>query len=133
MAEIAAFGMTRRRGIEACDDPALVLLAESIAPVCTIVGKTWRLHLEKLVKVDPSENLRMIGESIAFLCGQGKRVIYDSEHFFDGWRDDPAYAIACLEAAAEAGAEDDRALRYERFIAAFSGGDGDSCRGGGTR
>jgi 2-isopropylmalate synthase len=104
-AEIAAFGMTRRRGLAAGEDPALVLLAESIAPVCTIVGKTWRLHLEKLVKVDPAENLRMIAESVAYLRSAGKRVIYDAEHFFDGWRADAPYAIACLEAAAQAGAE----------------------------
>ncbi|MGD0198133.1 MAG: citramalate synthase [Solirubrobacteraceae bacterium] len=104
-AEIAAFGMTRRRGIAASEDAGLVLLAESVAPVCTIVGKTWALHLEKIVKVDRAENLRMIAESVEFLRAQGKRVIYDSEHFFDGWRDDPAYAIACIEAAAEGGAE----------------------------
>jgi 2-isopropylmalate synthase len=104
-AEIAAFGMTRRRGVEAAADPALVLLAESVAPVCTIVGKTWALHLEKIVKVGRGENLHMIGDSVAFLCSAGKRVIYDAEHFFDGWRADPAYAIACIEAASEAGAE----------------------------
>ncbi len=104
-AEIAAFGMTRRRGMAAADDLALVLLAESIAPVCTIVGKTWRLHLEKLVKVEPAENLRMISESVGFLRAAGKRVIYDAEHFFDGFRADGAYALACLESAAQAGAE----------------------------
>ena len=104
-AEIAAFGMTRRRDVEASNDPALVLLAASVAPICTIVGKTWRLHLDKLVKVDAAENLRMIGESVAFLRAAGKRVIYDAEHFFDSFRADPAYAITCLEAAAEAGAE----------------------------
>ncbi len=104
-AEIAAFGMTRRRDVSADNDPALALLAESVAPVCTIVGKTWTLHLEKLVKVDRAENLRMIVESIEFLLSQGKRVIYDAEHFFDGWRAEPAYAIACVTAAAEAGAE----------------------------
>jgi 2-isopropylmalate synthase len=97
--------MTRRRDTAAEEDPALVLLAECFAPVCTIVGKTWVLHLEKLVKVDRAENLRMIEESVAFLRGAGKRVIYDAEHFFDGWRDDPDYAIACLGAAAQAGAE----------------------------
>jgi 2-isopropylmalate synthase len=104
-AEIAAFGMTRRRDVTASEDPALVLLAESVAPVCTIVGKTWTLHLEKLVKVDRPENLRMIAESVEFLRGQGKRVIYDAEHFFDGWRAEPEYAIACVTAAAESGAE----------------------------
>jgi 2-isopropylmalate synthase len=104
-AEIAAFGMTRRRDVGASDDPALALLAESVAPVCTIVGKTWTLHLEKVVKVDRAENLRMIADSVAFLRGKGKRLIYDAEHYFDGWRAEPAYAIACIEAAAQAGAE----------------------------
>ena len=73
--------------------------------MCTLVGKTWSLHLEKVVKVDRDENLRMIAESVAFLVGQGKRVIYDAEHFFDGFADDPGYALRCLRAAAEAGAE----------------------------
>ena len=104
-AEIAAFGMTRRRGTAAGDDPALRVLAECFAPVCTLVGKTWALHLEKVVRVDRDENLRMIAESVAFLVGEGKRVIYDAEHFFDGFADDPAYALRCLRVAAEAGAE----------------------------
>ena len=104
-AEIAAFGMTRRRDVAAHDDPALRLLADCFAPVCTLVGKTWSLHLEKVTRVDPDENLRMIAESVAFLRQQGKRVIYDAEHFFDAWADDSAYALRCLRAAAEAGAE----------------------------
>jgi 2-isopropylmalate synthase len=104
-AEIAAFGMTRRRGIAAHDDPALRVLADCFAPVCTLVGKTWRLHLEKVTKVDPEENLAMIAESIGFLREQGKRVVYDAEHFFDAFRDDAAYALGCLRAAVDAGAE----------------------------
>jgi 2-isopropylmalate synthase len=104
-ASVAAFGMTRRRGVAAGEDPALRVLAECFAPVCTLVGKTWRLHLEKVVKVDDDENLRMISESVAFLVGEGKRVVYDAEHFFDGFADDPQYALRCLRAAAEAGAE----------------------------
>ena len=104
-ADVCAFGMTRRRGIRAEDDEALRLLAASWTPVSTLVGKTWGLHLEKVVRVGREENLRMIAESVAFLVAQGKRVIYDAEHFFDGWRDDPAYALACLRAALEAGAE----------------------------
>ena len=104
-AEIAAFGMTRRRELRAEDDPALRLLAGSCAPVVTLVGKTWRLHLERVTKVEPEENLAMIADSVAFLAGEGKRVVYDAEHFFDGFRDDPAYALRCLRAAAEAGAE----------------------------
>jgi len=104
-ADVCAFGMTRRRDVSADQDPALRVLADSFAPVCTLVGKTWSLHLEKVVKVGRDENLAMIAESVAFLIAQGKRVIYDAEHFFDGYRDDPQYAIACLRAAAEAGAE----------------------------
>ena len=103
-AEIAAFGMTRRRDASAADDAGLRVLAESFAPVCTIVGKTWSLHLEKVTQVDPEENLRMIADSVAFLTEAGKRVVYDAEHFFDAWRDDPAYALRCLRAAADAGA-----------------------------
>jgi 2-isopropylmalate synthase len=104
-AEIAAFGMTRRRDVTADADPALRLLAECFAPVCTLVGKTWSLHLEKVVRVAPEENLAMIADSVAFLAGEGKRVIYDAEHFFDGFRADEAYALGCLRAAAGAGAE----------------------------
>jgi 2-isopropylmalate synthase len=104
-AQIAAFGMTRRRGLRADRDPALAVLAECFAPVCTVVGKTWTLHLQKVVKVAPDENLRMIADTVAFLARAGKRVIYDAEHFFDGFATDPVYALACLRAAAEAGAD----------------------------
>ncbi len=104
-AVIAAFGMTRRRDLPADRDRALRLLADCFAPVCTLVGKTWALHLDKVVQVGRDENLAMIAESVAFLVAQGKRVIYDAEHFFDGFRDDPSYALACLRAAMEAGAE----------------------------
>ena len=104
-AQVAAFGMTRRRNTPADADPALRVLADCFAPVCTLVGKTWALHLEKVVKVDRDENLRMISESIAFLVGAGKRVIYDAEHFFDGYADDREYALRCLRTAADAGAE----------------------------
>jgi 2-isopropylmalate synthase len=103
-ASVAAFGMTRRRDTKADEDPALRVLAGSFAPVATLVGKTWSLHLEKVVKVDRDENMRMIADSVAFLLAQGKRVIYDAEHFFDGFADDRDYAIACLRAAAESGA-----------------------------
>jgi 2-isopropylmalate synthase len=104
-ADIAAFGMTRRRDAAADEDEGLRTLAECFAPVCTIVGKTWALHLEKVVRVDRAENLAMIAESVAFLVGAGKRVVYDAEHFFDAYRDDAAYALDCLRAAAGAGAE----------------------------
>jgi 2-isopropylmalate synthase len=104
-AQIAAFGMTRRRDGAADQDPGLRVLAASFAPVCTLVGKTWGLHLDKVVRASREENLAMIAESVAFLIGEGKRVIYDAEHFFDGYRDDRAYALECLRTAAGAGAD----------------------------
>jgi 2-isopropylmalate synthase len=104
-AEVCAFGMTRRRGLAAEDDEALRELAACFAPVCTLVGKTWSLHLDKVTKVTGEENLGMITDSICFLRASGKRVVYDAEHFFDGWRDDRDYALDCLRAAVAAGAE----------------------------
>ncbi len=104
-ATICAFGMTRRRDRAAEDDPGLAALVGSFAPVVTLVGKTWALHLDKVTKVSREENLAMIADSVRFCGEQGKRVIYDPEHFFDGWRDDPVYALECLDAAVSAGAE----------------------------
>jgi 2-isopropylmalate synthase len=104
-AQTCAFGMTRRRGVAAEDDPALNELVACLAPVCTLVGKTWALHLDKVTKVSPEENLGMIADSICFLRAHGKRVVYDAEHFFDAWREDSAYALDCLRAAVAAGAE----------------------------
>jgi 2-isopropylmalate synthase len=104
-AEICAFGMTRRRDVPADEDLALQVLVESFAPVVTMVGKTWALHLDKVTRVSRDENLTMISDSIGFCRSRGKRVIYDAEHFFDAYRDDPGYALECLRAAAEAGAE----------------------------
>lgn len=103
-AKICAFGMTRRRGVSAEEDEGLQVLAKCFAPVCTLVGKTWKLHLEKVIKVEPEENLKMIAESVSYLIAQGKQVVYDAEHFFDGYRDDRDYAIECLQASAKAGA-----------------------------
>jgi 2-isopropylmalate synthase len=104
-ATICAFGMTRRRDVAAEDDEALRTLVECFAPVVTLVGKTWGLHLEKVTKVSREENLTMIADSVAFCRATGKRVVYDAEHFFDGYRDDARYALECLRAAADAGAE----------------------------
>jgi 2-isopropylmalate synthase len=104
-ATIAAFGMTRRRDIAAEDDAALSVLVEGFAPVVCLVGKSWRLHVDKVIKVSVEENLAMIADSIAFLRAEGKRAVFDAEHFFDGYRDDAAYALECVRAAAAAGAE----------------------------
>ena len=105
VSEIVAFGMTRRRDTPASADEGLRVLAESFAPVCTLVGKSSVLHVEKVVRVSREENLTMIGESIAFLAKQGKRVLFDAEHFFDGYALDWGYALDTLRAAAVAGAE----------------------------
>jgi 2-isopropylmalate synthase len=104
-AVIVAFGMTRRRDTAASGDEGLRVLAESFAPACTIVGKASTLHVEKVVRVSREENLAMIADSVAFLVDGGKRVLFDAEHFFDGFNLDPGYALDCLRAAAEAGAE----------------------------
>ena len=104
-AELVAFGMTRRRDCAADADEGLRVLADCAVPACTLVGKASPLHVEKVVRVTRAENLRMIADSVAFLAAAGKRVLFDAEHFFDGFELDPGYALSCLRAAAEAGAE----------------------------
>ncbi len=104
-ATICAFAITRHRDLAADEDPALAALTSSFAPVCTLVGKTWGLHLEKVTHASREENVAMIADSVRFCRERGKRVVYDAEHFFDGWREDRGYALECLRAAADAGAE----------------------------
>jgi 2-isopropylmalate synthase len=104
-ATIAAFGMTRRRDRAAADDEALTVLTSSFAPAVCLVGKSSPLHVEKVIRVSREENLAMIADSIAFCRERGKRAIFDAEHFFDGYREDRAYALECVAAAADAGAE----------------------------
>ncbi len=104
-ARIAAFGSTRRARVRCEDDANLVALLEAGTPVVTLVGKSSTLHVERILETTRDENLRMIGESVAFLKGQGREVVYDAEHFFDGHRLDAAYALDTLAAAAEAGAD----------------------------
>lgn len=104
-AQVCAFGMTRRRGVAAENDPSLLALRDSMAPVCTVVGKTWDLHVTEVLRVDLKENLAMIRESIEFLRAEGRRVFYDAEHFFDGYSANPEYALQTLLTAQEAGAE----------------------------
>jgi 2-isopropylmalate synthase len=103
--EVVAFGMTRRRGIAAEEDPGLRTLVESFAPVVCLVGKTWALHLDKVTRVSRDENVAMIMDSVNLCRARGKRVVYDAEHFFDAWREDTRYALECLRAAVAAGAE----------------------------
>ena len=104
-AQIAAFGSTCRKGVTAADDQGLRDLLECGAPVVTIVGKTWDKQVVLALQAELDENLRMIGESVAHLKAAGRRVVFDAEHFFDGYASDPAYALACLRAAADAGAD----------------------------
>lgn len=103
-AKVCAFGMTRRRGVAAKDDIGMQALAGSGAPVCTVVGKTWDFHVTEVLNVSLEENLAMIRESVAFLAGCGREVIYDAEHFFDGFKANPEYAAKTIAAAAEGGA-----------------------------
>lgn len=103
--QVCAFGMTRRRGVTADQDPGLRALVESHAPVCTVVGKTWDLHVSEVLRVSAEENLAMIRDSVAYLRSEGRRVIYDAEHFFDGFKANPEFALRTVRAAAEAGAE----------------------------
>ena len=101
---VAAFGMTRRRDVAAEDDIGMLALRDSLAPVCTVVGKSWGLHVTEVLRVELDENLAMLADSVAFLVGEGREVIYDAEHFFDGWAADPDYALKTISAAAAAGA-----------------------------
>ena len=102
--KISAFGSTRRIGISVNDDPQLQTLLEADTPVITIFGKTWLLHVTEVLKTSREENLKMINESVAFLYAHSKEVIYDAEHFFDGYKDNAGYAMETLMAAKEGGA-----------------------------
>lgn len=103
-AKVTAFGMTRRRGIGADEDVGMCALRDSKAPVITVVGKTWDLHVNEVLRVDEKENLAMIRDSVAFLVAEGREVIYDAEHCFDGLRANQEFALKTLKAAEEAGA-----------------------------
>ena len=103
-ARVAAFGSTRRVGIRAADDANLRALLDAAAPVVTIVGKSSTLHVERVLEAGRDENLAMIADSVAWMREHGREVVYDAEHFFDGWALDSGYALATLEAAESAGA-----------------------------
>ncbi|MBC7218337.1 MAG: citramalate synthase [Candidatus Caldatribacterium sp.] len=103
-AKICAFGSTRRADNPVEEDRNIRLLLESEAPVVTIFGKSWTLHVTEALKTTLDENLRMIEDSVSYLRKQGREVIYDAEHFFDGFKADPEYALKTLQVAWEAGA-----------------------------
>ncbi len=102
---ICSFGMTRRRGVGPETDVGIQALLGTGTPACTLVGKTWDLHVTEVLRVDLQENLAMIRDSVGYLVSQGRRVIYDAEHFFDGYAANPEYALQTVQAARDAGAE----------------------------
>jgi 2-isopropylmalate synthase len=104
-ASLAAFGSTRRAGVSPEDDAQVISLLETRAPVCTIFGKSSILHVRDVLRISAEENLRMIAETVGFLVENGRRVVFDAEHFFDGYREDAEFAMETLWAAARGGAE----------------------------
>ncbi len=104
-AQLAAFSMTRRKGVAVEQDDLMRQILEAQTPVVTIVGKSWLLHVNEVLRATPDENLAMIGDTIRYLKDHGKTVIYDAEHAFDGFKDEPEYAVATWQAAEAAGAE----------------------------
>src|SRR5437762_608188 len=103
-ARVAAFGMTRRKGVAAADDTCIKALLDSQAPLITLVGKTWDLHVREVLNTSLEENLHMIEDSVACCRAAGREVFYDAEHFFDGFKRNPEYALQTLKTAQDAGA-----------------------------
>lgn len=101
---VAAFGMTRRRGMRAEDDPGMKALVAAETPVITVVGKSWDFHATNVLGVSLQENLDMISESVAFLA-KYSQIVYDAEHFFDGYKANREYALQAIASAASAGAK----------------------------
>lgn len=104
-ARIAAFGSTRRANIHVGEDPGTRALLDAETPVVTIFGKSWAFHVHEVLRTSEEENRKMIFDTVRFLKENGREVIYDAEHFFDGYKDSPAHALASLKAAKEAGAD----------------------------
>src|SRR5690348_3243196 len=95
-ARLAAFGMTRRPGRSAANDPGLAALLGNAASCVVIVGKAWDFHVDVALGIERSENLAMIGESIAHARARGRETMFDAEHFFDGYKANPGYALDCV-------------------------------------
>lgn len=104
-ARIAAFSMTRRKGMSVENDDLMRQILAAETPVATIVGKTWLLHVLEVLRARPDENLGMISDTIRYLKDHGKEVIYDAEHAFDGFKEEPDYSLATWQAAEKAGAD----------------------------
>jgi 2-isopropylmalate synthase len=103
-AKLCAFGSTRRANTPVEEDAQVRLLLEADTPVVTIFGKSWLLHVTEVLRTTPDENIAMIEDTVRHLVQAGREVVYDAEHFFDGYRADPAYALSTLDAAARGGA-----------------------------
>ncbi|MCL2374222.1 MAG: citramalate synthase [Treponema sp.] len=104
-AKVCAFGATRKKGIKAGEDANIISLLGAETQAVVIFGKSWDLHVSEVLRVSPEENLAMIAETVAFFKEKGRQVFYDAEHFFDGWKANPQYALSTLKAADDAGAE----------------------------
>jgi 2-isopropylmalate synthase len=104
-AQVVAFGMTRRKALLAEKDAGMLALRDAKTQFVTLVGKSWDLHVREVLSATEEENLAMIRDSVAFLRAEGRRVIYDAEHFFDGHRLNPDFALKTIQAAQEGGAE----------------------------
>jgi 2-isopropylmalate synthase len=104
-AKVAAFGSTRRADTPVAEDKGVIALLEADTDVVTIFGKSWALHVHDVLRTTEEENIAMIADTVRYLKEQGKEVIYDAEHFYDGYKDNPEYATATLKAADEAGAD----------------------------
>lgn len=104
-AKITCFGSTRRANKPASEDPGLGYLLAAECPVVTIFGKSWDLHVDQVLRIPREENLAMIQDTCEFLKSKGREVVYDAEHFFDGWKANPEYARATLKAAVDGGAD----------------------------
>lgn len=104
-AKIAAFGMTRRGKLKVEEDPQVQMLLDAKTPAVTIVGKTWPLHVTEVFQVSLEENLAMIADTVAYLKKHGREVLYDAEHFFDSFKEDPEYSLKTVKAASDAGAD----------------------------
>jgi len=103
--KIAAFGSTHKKGLSPDEDPNLIALLETGVKVVTIFGKSWDLHATQILETTPEENRELISDTVSFLKSKGLEVIYDAEHFFDGYKRNQAYAISTIEAAARSGAD----------------------------
>jgi 2-isopropylmalate synthase len=104
-ARVVAFGNTRRADTTVQTDPSLKAIVDANTPVVALVGKSWDLHVRVVLKTSLEENLNMIRDSVAYLTALGKEVVFDAEHFFDGYKNNRDYALACLDAAEKAGAQ----------------------------